>query len=568
MSRKAENSPKAERDKVRDRMRGLGCTVGQIAAEMSRRFLLRPRSAWRYALGWPQWKLAQEYNTRHPGAKLSESRISEFEAWPHGGSPPTLRYLVGLAATYGHGCTAAQLVDADDLERLNPADRCLLTTGHPPDASDAWAALDSLILSLERRGPQVSAHVAGQPGSGLVVPADLAVWQAVLGLQLPGELAALVMMRLESLAGPDGDALATPGGWDRVYDRLVPFLSSWANTVKRRLALRALGWAATAASVGYSLNPDEQARVAAVFSNPGRVDEQTIGHIDAVLWQCKRQDDALGPRAVLDAVLAQRHFARTLVPDCPAELRPRLLSVLSSASRQAGWLCFDLNDFDSAGYYYEDARARAHEAQDIELGAFVLCHMSHLATWQGQPRIGIDHGVAAGQWANHTSDLRVRAYTADVTARAYAADGQRTACLTALDAAHTTLTRVDDQQPGYLDFYDEALLIGVRCLCHLEVHDGQPAVEYGQQSLSNLDPSFARNLAMTTAYLGRAYVQCNEIDEAAGLLGDAGEVAARNSSVRLIGLLKQGRADLQPWKDSTAVRALDDRLRSCGVILG
>ncbi len=33
----------------------------------------------------------------------------------------------------------------------------------------------------------------------------------------------------------------------------------------------------------------------------------------------------------------------------------------------------------------------------------------------------------------------------------------------------------------------------------------------------------------------------------------------------LIGLLKQGRADLQPWKDSAAVRALDERLASCSV---
>lgn len=53
---------------------------------------------------------------------------SEFEAWPHGGCPPSARYLARLAATYGHGCTVAHLVDADDLEHLAPADRCLLTS--------------------------------------------------------------------------------------------------------------------------------------------------------------------------------------------------------------------------------------------------------------------------------------------------------------------------------------------------------------------------------------------------------------------------------------------------------
>ncbi|MBV9011893.1 MAG: hypothetical protein JO272_07555 [Pseudonocardiales bacterium] len=135
MPRRPEASAKAERDQLRDRMRALGCSIPQIAAEMARRFSLRPRVAWRLALDWPQWKLAQRYNTLHPGARLSDHRVSEYETWPHGGAPFSLRYLVRLAATYGHGCTPFQLVDADDLEHLSPTDRSLLTSspsGYPP----------------------------------------------------------------------------------------------------------------------------------------------------------------------------------------------------------------------------------------------------------------------------------------------------------------------------------------------------------------------------------------------------------------------------------------------------
>lgn len=194
---------------------------------------------------------------------------------------------------------------------------------------------------------------------------------------------------------------------------------SWAHTMKRRDALRTLGWAATAASVGHCLDPDEHARVAAVLSNPGRVDTQTIEHIEAVLWRCERLDDTLGPQGVLDTVLAQRNLARALVSECPAALRSRLLSVLSDASRQAGWLSFDLNDLTSAEYYYEDARTLAHEAENVELCTVVLCGMGHLATWQKKPRIGIDHAIAAGQWANRTGDMRLRAYCTDIAAKAY-----------------------------------------------------------------------------------------------------------------------------------------------------
>jgi hypothetical protein len=124
MPRKAESSAKAERD----RLRALGCSAPQIASEMGRRFNLRPRLAWRLALDWSQWKLAQLYTTLHTETRLSDHRVSEYENWPHDGAPFSLRYLARLATTYGHGCTPAQLVDADDLEHLTPADRCLLTS--------------------------------------------------------------------------------------------------------------------------------------------------------------------------------------------------------------------------------------------------------------------------------------------------------------------------------------------------------------------------------------------------------------------------------------------------------
>jgi hypothetical protein len=563
MSRSAGSSAKAQRDQLRDRMRGMRCSIPQIAVEMGRRFGLRPRLAWRHALGWPQWKLAQQYNTDHPGARLSDHRVSEYEAWPHGGSPPSLRYLARLATTFGHGCTPSQLVDADDLEHLTPADRCLLVTA-PPHGQLPTVPITTAPSRTPRRGGPAPTLPADRTDAELVVPADSSGWAAVLGLQLPDALAVQLMAYLGSLTSWGRDALNTAGERDRAYHQLVGFLRSWAHTMDRRDVLRILAWAATTASLVPGLDGDEQQRLVSVLSTPSRVDAQTIEHIEAVLWRCRRQDYALGPQAALNTVLAQRDLARALVPECPADLRPRMLSALSEASRLAGWLSFDLNQFANAGYYYEDARALAHEAENIGLGAFVLCEMSHMATWQGRARIGIDHAVAAGQWADRTDDMHLRAYTSDVAARAYAADGQRDTGLTALDTAHTTLTAAGDQDPSY-HVYTEAVNLAHRGLCHLELREGWPAVEYTQRSLSSLDQSNVRNVAFATAHLGMAYAQCKEIDEATRLLGDAGELAARNSSARLIVRLKQGRAALQPWKDTPAVRQLDDRWASYGL---
>jgi hypothetical protein len=174
--------------------------------------------------------------------------------------------------------------------------------------------------------------------------------------------------------------------------------------------------------------------------------------------------------------------------------------------------------------------------------------------------------VKRGQWANRTGDLRVRAYTADTAARAYAADGQPNACLTALDTAHTVLTTADDQAPSYASTYDEAAHISICGECHLKLRETDHAVSYAQQSLLTvLARSRARTVAMTIADLSEAYVQCTEIDEAARLLGDAGDITASHSSARLTGKLKHARADLQPWQHTAAVRTLDDRLASYGL---
>lgn len=123
MSRRAGSSAKVQRDQIRGQASALGCGMERIAAEMARQFGRRPRAAWRYALGWPQWKLMQEYNRLHGVGSVSANRVSAHETWPYGGEPPSLRYLANLAATYGHGCTPARLVDLDDLEEFDPAVR-------------------------------------------------------------------------------------------------------------------------------------------------------------------------------------------------------------------------------------------------------------------------------------------------------------------------------------------------------------------------------------------------------------------------------------------------------------
>ena len=55
---------KAELDGLRERMRGLRFSYDEIAAEVSRRYRVRPRHAYRLAWGWTLDQVAARFNER------------------------------------------------------------------------------------------------------------------------------------------------------------------------------------------------------------------------------------------------------------------------------------------------------------------------------------------------------------------------------------------------------------------------------------------------------------------------------------------------------------------------
>jgi hypothetical protein len=297
------------------------------------------------------------------------------------------------------------------------------------------------------------------------------------------------------------------------------------------------------------------------------VDDRVIDHMDAVLWRCMRQDDALGPQAALDTVLAQRQLVRSLLADAPDAMRPRLLSLFANMSRFAGWLCFDLGNHQAASDHYETARAAAHEAHDTELGAFVLCNMSHLATWRRQPRIGIDHALAAMGWANQTDDRRLQAYANDVAARAFAMDGQTWAAFNALDQARQALDEPNDRSATHVYFFGVGQLASTESTCHFYLGQSDLGADAAERALVDIDKSFVRNLAMTSLRLGvcRLRSERPDISGGAAAIADAARLASHNRSARLVGQLRAGWRELAPWQDVPEVKEVRDQLALYGV---
>jgi hypothetical protein len=339
--------------------------------------------------------------------------------------------------------------------------------------------------------------------------------------------------------------------------------------MNRRKLLWLLGCAAAtvAASPVSGLDADEQQRLTQAIPLPSRVDDQVIDHIQTMLQHCKRQEDGLGPQAVLHTVLAQRQLVHALPAECPAVLRPCLLSVYSSMSSSMVFYLFDLDDVGDAMRYCDQARAAEQEAWNTELAIYTLCNMSYFTSWRGRAHAGIDFAAAAQGLAGTTDDVLFQVCAAERAGTAYAIDGQYKERADEFDKAlaafESSASLASPESPAY--WYHEGLIASQQSDFLLRLGKPQEAAFKASAGLQLFDKSFVGSLAFCTLQLGTAHLQSGEVEEAARVVGDGVLLANQNRSIRLTREVRAVRGRMEPWRETQAVGELNERLMSYGV---
>jgi transcriptional regulator with XRE-family HTH domain len=194
---------KAEMDRLRERMRALGFSYDEIAAEASRRYHVRPRQAYRLAWGWTQDQAAARFNelaasegTDPDGrAGMTGPHLCELEQWPNSERKPSVYALCLLAGVYDTDVLC--LLDLADHESLPQQDRLVLMRRLPAQTSfgervlalaEARGGLS--LRELARRVPCDASHLSkvvhGRKRASLRVAARLDDL-----LEAAGELVAL-----------------------------------------------------------------------------------------------------------------------------------------------------------------------------------------------------------------------------------------------------------------------------------------------------------------------------------------------------------------------------------------
>ncbi|MFC6084404.1 hypothetical protein [Sphaerisporangium aureirubrum] len=516
-------------DRLTAELRERGATWTEIAHEYRRRYRLNARQAFREAHRFTQERVVDEWKARWPSEPFSVRKLGSWEAWPGlTGNEPPLAGLNRLARVYR--CRASDLVDGED------------HTGGD----------ENLVVPRARSGPPALTGISFSDIKGI----------------LPGE----------PLTGP-----MPPGEQrDREFEQLVHAFTDWATQMNRRDVLALIGAAATSAYAAPSParpNAEETQRLTLAAADPSRVDEATVGHIESALRHCMRQEDALGPQAIVATVLAQQHLVTSLLSAGVDEhMRGKLLSLLADIRRCTAWMLFNLNDFRGADYYYAQARNAAHQGDDDAMCSMVLANWSQLASWRGDPRLGVEHALGAFAWGQRAGSKMLMAYASDVGARAYAAVVRRTPkserrkdhtrCFRLVDQAQRELAAADENDPAarLVPFYGEGQHLSTRAGCLLDTGDPAQALEVARTAAAGIDPSFVRNVAYIKLKTAQAHLALRHIDEACEELGEAARLARHNTSPRLVRSVVETREQLSPWQRTGSVAALDERLHAARLI--
>jgi transcriptional regulator with XRE-family HTH domain len=159
-------------DRLRERMRGLGFSYDEIAIEVSRRYPVRPRQAYRLAWGRTLDQVAARFNelaanegTDPDGrAGMTGPHLCELERWPDSERKPSVYVLCLLARVYETDVLC--LLDLVDHESLPQKDRLVLMRrrrAETPFEERVLALAEERGLSLRelaRRVPCDASHLS------------------------------------------------------------------------------------------------------------------------------------------------------------------------------------------------------------------------------------------------------------------------------------------------------------------------------------------------------------------------------------------------------------------------
>ncbi len=336
--------------------------------------------------------------------------------------------------------------------------------------------------------------------------------------------------------------------------------------VIRREFLRLGGVLVGAAAIGHpdSLEPWE--RLARAMRHPSRTDLEAVGHLEQLTVTFENLEAQASPRTLIRPVAGHLGTISGLLEGTPPpDFRRQLLSLAAESAGLLAWLSWDVGaaSRDQARAYVRTALAAAQEAGDTALGAYlvgtasVVEHAKDEAAARLQFLEGTPYGFSVDDASSST-----RAWLAGLEAEANALLGRTTESLRALERANLAWSRSADDyalRPRSV-FFDAARMAGEQGICLARLGRTTEARAVLTSALADLDRNQHKSRPRLLIALASAHGADGDVDEACRLASEAFSSAISMAVQPNLQDVLALRRQLEPWRDTQAVRDLDERL--------
>jgi hypothetical protein len=359
---------------------------------------------------------------------------------------------------------------------------------------------------------------------------------------------------------------------------LLAALAVMGVPLDRRTFLQATAIAAATAGSGAFLSlltPDLQERTAQALAHPDRVDLETVQRLRQAVGELQQQSEGAMPYHRLANALGPHVEVakRLLLGTQPDPIRQELVTVGVLAFNLAGRVAFSLRDHASAKQYGDDAEEVAKELDDGWMRRWWLARRARLARFDYQDvDEALSYATLSSKNPDSSSDL-VLFWTHCVLAEMTSLHGDERSARKALDLARLHAGHVSTEDPAAF-LFPEARFGGIDS--RISAYEGTcylrgGLLEEAEGALGNVVDGIPEGIpgqkAFSLADLALVHVRQRELERACSTLMDAISMTERSGGKPPRQRIYMVRRELNPWRDESFVKAVDDRLYATAQLL-
>ncbi|WP_141206713.1 sporulation protein [Streptomyces griseorubiginosus] len=204
-----------------------------------------------------------------------------------------------------------------------------------------------------------------------------------------------------------------------------------------------------------------------------------------------------------------------------------LFGAAAEISQLLAWTAYDVGNHQLAHRYLTSTLRLSQVIDDRMFGARILGNLSHQANYLGNHAQAIQLARAAVEGAKGRATPRAMALSSAMEARALSNAGDHAGAGRAMNEAERYFEQASTaEDPSWLDYFDEAELMGELCHCFRDLKMRQKAVVQAQRAVDSTDPKYARTLGFCRMVLAQSQLLNGELEAAvttASLAVDGGD---------------------------------------------